>query len=107
MSGIKLACIYSDTETALERYVELSSMIDFVDPDERFDAVKYAKLARGKVAQLDERGILPFVVGGTGLYIKSLLHGMFQSQVIDPAIRARLTKQADDQGSEYHQSAGH
>ena len=38
MSEIKLACIYSDTETALERYVELSSMIDFVDP-EKSDAI--------------------------------------------------------------------
>jgi tRNA dimethylallyltransferase len=86
--------------TADERAQVPHHLIDFVDPDEHFDAVAYANRAREKVAQLVDRGTVPFVVGGTGLYIKSLLHGMFESGAVDPAIRARLTKQADEQGTD-------
>ncbi len=74
-------------------------MIDIVDPDEDFDAVRFAKLARERVMQLHNRGGVPFVVGGTGLYIKALLHGLFRSTPVDPAIRARLTKEADENGA--------
>ena len=54
-------------------------MIDIVDPDEDFDAVRFAQMARDKVMQLHQKGILPVVVGGTGLYIKALLQGLFRS----------------------------
>jgi tRNA dimethylallyltransferase len=75
-------------------------LVDIIDPDEHFDAVQYARLAREKVTRLLDRNIIPFVVGGTGLYIKSLLHGMFQSEPIDSAVRDRLTKEAGERGSE-------
>ncbi len=75
-------------------------MIDIIDPDATFDAVQYARLAREKVTRLLDRGIIPFVVGGTGFYIKSLLHGMFQSEPIDSAVRDRLIKEADERGSD-------
>jgi len=76
-------------------------MIDIVDPDEHFDAVKYATLGREKMLQLHSNGICPFVVGGTGLYIKALLHGMFESQPIDPQIRKRLNEKAAAHGSDF------
>ena len=62
-------------------------MIDIVDPDEDFDAVRFAEMARLKVMQLHQRGVTPLVVGGTGLYIKALLQGLFQSDPVDPEIR--------------------
>jgi len=76
-------------------------MIDIVDPDEHFDAVQYSSLARENVAALHERRITPLVVGGTGLYIKSLLYGMFHSGSTDADIRDRLNKQAEEHGSEF------
>jgi tRNA dimethylallyltransferase len=77
----------------------LHHMIDIVDPDEVFDAVRFAEMAREKVTQLHQRGVMPFVVGGTGLYIKALFQGFFQSHPIDPKIRARLRKVAAENGS--------
>jgi len=74
-------------------------MIDIVDPDENFDAVRFAEMARQKVMQLHQRGVIPFVVGGTGLYIKALLQGLFQSNPVDPKIRERLMKEAAENGS--------
>ena len=74
-------------------------MIDIVNPDEHFDAARYAQLAHDSVMQLHNRGITPLVVGGTGLYIKSLLQGLFQSEPIDPMIRNRLKKEAAEKGS--------
>jgi tRNA dimethylallyltransferase len=76
-------------------------MIDIVDPDEDFDAVRFAKMARERVMQLHQKGILPVVVGGTGLYIKALLQGLFQSHPVDPQIRDRLTQEAAEHGSGY------
>jgi len=74
-------------------------MIDIVDPDEDYDAVQFSRQARAIIAELDSRGRLPFVVGGTGLYIKALLYGMFQSQFIGSDVRNRLKKEACTFGS--------
>jgi tRNA dimethylallyltransferase len=87
--------------TAEEQRQVTHHMIDLVDPDEHFDAVQYAKLAREKVLQLHRKRIISFVVGGTGLYIKALIHGLFESQPINPEIRKRLNAEAAEQGSEF------
>jgi tRNA dimethylallyltransferase len=73
-------------------------LIDLVDPDGDFDAAAFAQMAREKVMQLHHRRIMPFVVGGTGLYIKALLQGLFHSNPVDPAIRERLTNEAAENG---------
>lgn len=65
-------------------------MIDFIDPDEHFDARKYAILAREKVMELCGQKIIPFVVGGTGLYIKALFYGLFKTEASDSDIRGHL-----------------
>lgn len=75
-------------------------LIDVVEPDEPFDAVQYSTLARETVLDLDNRGKIPFIVGGTGLYIKALLHGLYPSQPVDPQIRERLKAEADEHGCE-------
>jgi tRNA dimethylallyltransferase len=74
-------------------------MIDIVDPDHPYDAVKYAQMAREKISQIHSKGFAPFVVGGTGLYIKALLYGMFQAPPVDPQISMDLRKIAADRGS--------
>jgi tRNA dimethylallyltransferase len=84
--------------TAAEQTRIRHHMIDIIDPDSPFDAVRFAELARDTAAQLHDRGVLPLVVGGTGLYIKSFLYGMFESDPVDSKIRERLRREADERG---------
>jgi tRNA dimethylallyltransferase len=85
--------------TLEERRRVVHHMVDIVDPDEDFDAVQFSERARSTIAALDTQGRLAFVVGGTGLYIKALLHGLFQSEPVDSKIRNRLKQQLDQDGS--------
>ena len=84
--------------TAEEQAQIVHHMIDIVNPDEDFDAAQFLSQARRIIAELDSRGCIPFVVGGTGLYIKALLHGMFQPESIGFEVRNRLKKEADEYG---------
>jgi tRNA dimethylallyltransferase len=86
--------------TAAEQARIPHHMIDIIDPDAPFDAVRFADMARTTANQLHNRGIIPLVVGGTGLYIKALLYGMFQSDPVDKKIRERLKKEADEHGTD-------
>ena len=74
-------------------------MIDIVNPDEDYDAVQFSKQARDRIAGIVSGNLIPFIVGGTGLYIKALLHGLFQSKPVDPRIRNRLNQEAEENGS--------
>ena len=87
--------------TAAEQARIPHHMIDIIDPDAPFDAVRFAELARATAAQLHDRGIIPLVVGGTGLYIKTFLYGMFKSDPVDSKIRERLKKEANEQGADF------
>lgn len=87
--------------TVEERVKVFHHMIDMIDPDEHFDAARFSDLARKRVLEIQNRGAVPYVVGGTGLYIKSLIHGMFQTRPVDPAIRERLKAEAERFGSKY------
>jgi len=96
---------YMDIGTAKPTHDEQSRvthhMIDIVVPDEHFDTKAYARLAREKVTKLNSRGITPFIVGGTGLYIKALLHGLFEAGESDPLIRSRLKEEVKIYGSAF------
>jgi tRNA dimethylallyltransferase len=85
--------------TAEEQAAVRHHLIDIVEPDEPFDAATYAVLGRRAVAELSRRGKTPVVVGGTGLYIKALLSGLFRSDARDPAVRNRLRAEAQARGS--------
>jgi tRNA dimethylallyltransferase len=73
-------------------------MIDVADPDEDFDAARFAAMAAGIIADMDERGVLPVLAGGTGLYIKALTRGLFDTVPGDRKIRDRLKAAAEDKG---------
>lgn len=96
---------YMDIGTAKPTIEEQASvkhhMINIIDPDEHFDARKYAVLARDKVLELHGQGITPFVVGGTGLYIKAFLHGLFKSEASNFDIRARLKNDFQAYGPDF------
>lgn len=76
-------------------------MIDIVNPDEPFDAAKFAEMARKIIAQLYKQNITPFIVGGTGFYIKALLYGLFQTEPVDPDFRLRLKNEAEIDGAAF------
>jgi tRNA dimethylallyltransferase len=75
-------------------------MIDIVNPDQDFDAAAYAAMAGGTIRRTIARGRTVFVVGGTGFYIKALIHGLFAEGPSDPAVRRRLQQQAKSEGTE-------
>ncbi|MFN7022427.1 MAG: tRNA (adenosine(37)-N6)-dimethylallyltransferase, partial [Phycisphaerales bacterium] len=57
---------------------------------DRFTVDDWLRLATAKIADLRARGVLPIVVGGTHLYIKALLDGLFDGPQPDPALRTEL-----------------
>ncbi len=74
-------------------------LIDVVFPDEPYDAARFRREASEAVSGIFQRGKRVLVVGGTGLYIKALLHGLFPSPPSSPELRARLKAQALEEGS--------
>lgn len=81
--------------TPAEQAAAPHHMIDVVDPDQDFDAAAYATMATDTIRRIIARGGTAFVVGGTGFYIKALIHGLFEDGPSDPAVRRRLKQQAD------------
>lgn len=65
-------------------------LIDVVDPDAYFTAGEYARLARAAAREITGRGRLPIVCGGTGLYLRAMLDGLFAAPERDDRLRARL-----------------
>ncbi len=65
-------------------------LLDVVDPDQAFSAAEYARLARAALRDVASRGRLPVVAGGTGLYLRALLQGLFEGPSRDEALRRRL-----------------
>jgi tRNA dimethylallyltransferase len=87
--------------TAKERACVPHHMIDMVNPDEHFDAACFAESARKVIKNLHIRGTLPLVVGGSGLYIKSLIHGMFHVRIENQTARNRLKEDAAVHGTNF------
>lgn len=75
-------------------------LIDLVNPDQPFHAALYRTLGRKTIDQLHREGKTILVVGGTGLYIKVLTRGIFPSPPVDPQVRERLRKEAEEKGRE-------
>jgi len=65
-------------------------LVDVVDLTEPFDVAQFIHLARRAVADIQTRGRLPILCGGTGLYFKAFLEGLGQAPPADPALRAVL-----------------
>ena len=68
-------------------------LLDVVDPDEEFNAAIYRSLAFPVIEDIASRGKTSFVVGGTGLYIKGLLNGLFECPPSDTVFRESLREE--------------
>jgi len=80
--------------TAAERAVLAHHLLDVVDPDERYHVARWRAEARRAIAEIGARGKLAAVVGGTGLYVRSLLKGLRPAPPADPGLREELEGQA-------------
>jgi tRNA dimethylallyltransferase len=67
-------------------------LIDVVAPDAYFTAGEYARLARTAAQEITGRGSLPIVCGGTGLYLRAMLDGLFAGPERDEKLRERLRR---------------
>ena len=74
-------------------------LIDFVSPDERYSVADYKRDAKEAIKQIINRGKIPIVVGGTGLYIDSLIYEIeYQDIKFDENYRKELEKRVETEG---------
>jgi tRNA dimethylallyltransferase len=87
--------------SAAERARVPHHLLDFVDPAHYVTAGEYAREARKAIAEINGRGHLSVVVGGTGLYLRALFEGLFPGPKRSEELRKRLRERADARGSGY------
>lgn len=78
--------------TPAERSRVPHHLYDVARPDQPFDAAIYRALAKPAVEEIASRGRVPIVVGGTGLYVRSLARGLFAGPGAEPRLRALLER---------------
>ena len=76
-------------------------LIDCVDARADVTAGEYAREARKALREIAERGRLPIVGGGTGLYLRALLEGLFVGPLRSEELRVRLRERVDERGTNY------
>lgn len=92
--------IGTDTPSEEERQGVPHRLIDLVEPDEPFNAGEFRRQALPEISRLYEKGLLPLAVGGTGLYVRALLHGLWPGPPSDHALRGKLEEEARARGGE-------
>ncbi|MBI3807605.1 MAG: tRNA (adenosine(37)-N6)-dimethylallyltransferase MiaA [Nitrospirae bacterium] len=88
----------TDKPTLQERQAVPHRLIDLVGPDEPFNAGLYRRQAVDEIERLHRDCRLPLVVGGTGLYVRTLLKGLCDAPPADPIVRAALRQEVKDHG---------
>ena len=76
-------------------------LLDFVDPTSYITAGEYARLARQTLTEIKSRANLPIVVGGTGLYLRALVDGLFPGPQRSEELRNRLRQRVEQNGADY------
>jgi tRNA dimethylallyltransferase len=86
---------------AAERARAPHYLLDIVDATGYITAGEYARLARQVLVEIKARGNLPIVVGGTGLYLRALLDGLFPGPQRSDELRERLRQRVEKNGAGY------
>ncbi len=76
-------------------------LLDVFSPTDAVTAGDYARRARAVISDIAQRGKLPIVAGGTGLYLRALLEGLFAGPPRSEELRARLRTDAEEKGAEH------
>ena len=76
-------------------------LIDYVAPEINYTAADWANDAAAKIVEIENRGNIPILVGGTGFYLRSLRQPLFESPKTDEKLRARLSAVKEKKGAEH------
>ena len=88
--------------TALEMEGIPHHLVDFLDPDQPFSVAEYVELARAKASEITQRGRLPILAGGTGLYLDAFLtNTSFAHIQRDDRLRLELEQLGRERGPDY------
>jgi tRNA dimethylallyltransferase len=87
--------------TAAERGQFPHHLLDFIEPTGYMTAGEFARLARRTLDEIKSRGSLPIIVGGSGLYLRALLDGLFSGPQRSEKLRERLRERVEGKGTEY------
>ncbi len=85
----------TETEQAAAKH----HFVGFLEPDEEMAAGRYEMLAREVVRDLNARGKIALVAGGSGLYVSAVIDGIFDGPTGDSELRARLRREAETRGN--------
>jgi tRNA dimethylallyltransferase len=84
-----------------ERRGVVHHLIDYVDPNVNYTAADWARDAADKIAEIESRGRVPILVGGTGFYLRALRQPFFDSPQTDESLRERLKTILRERGPEH------
>ena len=96
--GIEIATAKPSIE---ERRGVPHHLIDYVDPNINYTAADWARDAAEKIVEIEARGKIPILVGGTGFYLRTLMRPLFDSPSTDSSIRERLRTIKEKRGPEF------
>lgn len=74
-------------------------LIDVIEPDQQWSAAEYARAADRTIASIRERNKIPILCGGTGLWLRALVHGIFEAPEIDPELRNKIRRELELEGA--------
>lgn len=74
-------------------------VIDVIDPDIQWSAADFARAADAAIQDIERRGRIPILCGGTGLWLRALVHGIFEAPPINPEIRAEIRQALVERGA--------
>ena len=85
--------------TAQEQGRVRHHLIDVIGPDTQWSAAEFARAADRAITAVRARGRVPLLVGGTGLWMRALVRGIFRAPEIDPEVRDEIRRALDVRGS--------
>ncbi|MGD9852449.1 MAG: tRNA (adenosine(37)-N6)-dimethylallyltransferase MiaA [Nitrospirales bacterium] len=91
----------TDKPSLIERQGVPHRLIDLVDPDQPFNTGDFRQAAIPEISRLHQAGKIPLVIGGTGLYIRTLLRGLCPGPPADWALRQQMAEDAKLHGPHY------